>query len=136
MCSHQLYEENVSRRKIRINEAKTAEIIHSPQAPILTSQVAILNLLDHFFHADDTNPYLLLSLILPLQSFKRPQSVFTFCLEFYPLFLPPKSFNIHWGISRHPWIVLLPQPFSNTFYSFVLPTQVCHFLFTLLVGKL
>lgn len=77
-----------------------------------------------------------LNLILPLQSFKRPQSVFTFCLEFYLLSLPPKSYNIHCGISSHPWIVLLPQPFINTFYSFVLLTQVCHFLFTLLVGKL
>lgn len=77
-----------------------------------------------------------LSLILPLQPFKRPQSVFTFCLEFYLLSLPPKSYNIHCGISNLPWIVLLPQPFINTFYSFVLPTQVCHFLFTLLVGKL
>lgn len=135
MCSHQLYEENVSRRKILINEVKIAEIIHSPQALILTSQVAILNLPDNFFHVDDTHPCLLW-VILPSESFKRPQSVFTFCLEFYPLSLPPKSFNIHCGISSHSLIVLLPQPFSNIFYRFVLPTQVCHFLFTLLVGEL
>lgn len=32
---YQLYEENVSRRKILINEVKIAEIIHSPQALIL-----------------------------------------------------------------------------------------------------
>lgn len=58
MCSHQLYED-VSRRKLLINEAKIAEIIHSPQAPILTSQVAILNLTGHFLHVDDTSPHLL-----------------------------------------------------------------------------
>lgn len=75
-----------------------------------------------------------LSLILSFQPFKWPRSVFTFALEFYPLSLPPKSFNIHGEISSHTWIILPPHPFVNKFYSFFPPTHVCHFLFTLLPG--